>query len=516
MNIGICRVQKIPAPKDIAGIQLHNRRERDHSNTNPDIDRARSSENYSIIVKPIGEGCKILSCFGKGLQDTGKSYNALIDERIEAGYTGKRAVRKDAVRCCEVLFTASGDFFDQHPDRREAFFMECVVFAAKRFGAANIIAATVHMDEDTPHMHLDFVPLTADGRLSAKSVLGGRKEMQQLQDDFFEQVGKKFGLERGTRADLDDPDADRPRKHLTVRELKAETEAQLSEQQQLIQQQQEILDRMQEQEQQQLAAAEAQLAEQQKKLEQMQEQGRRTEANNRRHEEYFDKLMHEQGEAVRKASEAKAQQQMAESETTALDQEILAKKGQLSLLDTQCRIAAGELQKTMELQAKAAKKHKVGSIFGGDTVTCDKSAYEDLVLTCSTVKETMTTARKLMIAVEERARQLDEQAAEIEPLHTQRQIALRSAQAEKEKYERLQQEESQLIEQRAAELADTRIGALFKKVPDSRRERLEDFCRGLRLSDGRTALEAFEDLEQQLQKQLQQQYRQQGRGGRTL
>lgn len=515
MSIGICRVQKIPAPKDIAGIQLHNRRERDHSNTNPDIDRTRSSENYSIIVKAIGEGFRVRSYCSEGLRDTDKSYNALIDERIKAGYTGKRAVRKDAVRCCEVLFTASGDFFDQHPDRREGFFMECVVFAAKRFGAANIIAATVHMDEDTPHLHLDFVPLTADGRLSAKSVLGGRKEMQQLQDDFYEQVGKKFGLERGTRADLDDPDADRPRKHLTVRELKAETEAQLSEQQQLIQQKQEMLDRMQEQEQKQMAAAAAQLAEQQKKLEQIQEQGRRTEENNRRHEEYFDKLMHEQGEAVRKASEAKSQQQQAAEETAALAQEIREQKGQLALLDTQCRIASAELQKTMILQAKAAKKHKVG-IFSGDTVTCDRSAYEELVSTCAAVQDTMTTARKLMIAVEERARQLDEQAAEIEPLHTQRQIALRSVQAEKERYERLQQEESQLIEQRAAELADTRIGALFKKVPDSRRERLEDFCRGLRLSDGRTALEAFENLEQQLQKQLQQQYRQQGRGGRTL
>ena len=89
MNIGICRVQKIPAPKDIAGIQLHNRRERDHSNTNPDIDRARSSENYSIIVKPIGEGCKILSCFGKGLQDTGKSYNGLLEKMLS-----------DAAKCC--------------------------------------------------------------------------------------------------------------------------------------------------------------------------------------------------------------------------------------------------------------------------------------------------------------------------------------------------------------------------------------------------------------------------------
>lgn len=64
--------------------------------------------------------------------------------------------------------------------------------------------------------------MTADGRLSAKSILGGKKELQQLQDDFFVEVSQRWGLERGNRADLDNPD-DRPRKHLFVAELKEKT-----------------------------------------------------------------------------------------------------------------------------------------------------------------------------------------------------------------------------------------------------------------------------------------------------
>ena len=147
MSIAICRIQKIGSPK--------------------------GNFTYDIRANVRIEG-------------SSKPYNALVDERIQEGYKGKKAVRKDAVRCCEVLFTASGDFFDNHPDQTRPFFLDCIKFAVHRFGSKNIFAATVHMDEDTPHMHLDFVPLTRDGRLSAKAVLGGRKEMQQLQDDFYE------------------------------------------------------------------------------------------------------------------------------------------------------------------------------------------------------------------------------------------------------------------------------------------------------------------------------------------
>ncbi len=53
------------------------------------------------------------------------------------------------------------------------------------------------MDEATPHMHLGLVPVTKDGRLSAKSIFT-KVELQALQTAFAEQVGAKYGLERGT------------------------------------------------------------------------------------------------------------------------------------------------------------------------------------------------------------------------------------------------------------------------------------------------------------------------------
>lgn len=78
------------------------------------------------------------------------------------------------------------------------------------------------MDEATPHMHLEFVPLTADGRLSAKECIGsGSKALQQLQDDFYKAVGIPFGLERGNRADL--TNGEKPRRHQKVSEYKAST-----------------------------------------------------------------------------------------------------------------------------------------------------------------------------------------------------------------------------------------------------------------------------------------------------
>ena len=201
MSFGVCRVEKIKGAAAVAGLQIHNNRERMHSNTNPDIDRSRSELNYSLIE-----------------QDS-HNYNKLIEERLQQGYKGKKAIRKDAVKMCEMLFTSDGNFFSRLSEQEQRqFFLDCFEFAAQRYGKENIIAATVHLDEATPHMHLDFVPLTPDGRLSAKDLLGGRKEMQQLQDDFYSTVSSKYGLERGSRADLES--GDRPRKHLETAEYK--------------------------------------------------------------------------------------------------------------------------------------------------------------------------------------------------------------------------------------------------------------------------------------------------------
>ena len=57
------------------------------------------------------------------------------------------------------------------------------------------------MDEKTPHMHLSFVPLTEDGRLCAKEIVGNKKKLTQWQDRFWEHMVKKYpDLERGESA----------------------------------------------------------------------------------------------------------------------------------------------------------------------------------------------------------------------------------------------------------------------------------------------------------------------------
>lgn len=215
MSYAICRVQKIKGASGIVGLQIHNERQREHSNTNPDIDHSRSGNNYSLI------------------STNGKGYNVLADERIAEGYKGQKAIRKDAVKVCEILFTSDTAFFEksnrdrilkpkEKTDKERTFFKECLSWAEKRFGKENIISAIVHLDETTPHLHVDFVTLTSDGRLSAKEVLGGRYDLQRMQDGFFEQVGKRWGMERGERADLDNPEAPKPVKNRTTAEYKKE------------------------------------------------------------------------------------------------------------------------------------------------------------------------------------------------------------------------------------------------------------------------------------------------------
>ena len=57
------------------------------------------------------------------------------------------------------------------------------------------------MDEKTPHMHLCFVPITADGRLSAKDIVGNKKKLTQWQDEYWAYMVKKYpDLERGESA----------------------------------------------------------------------------------------------------------------------------------------------------------------------------------------------------------------------------------------------------------------------------------------------------------------------------
>ena len=93
----------------------------------------------------------------------------------------------------DTLITASPEFFTGRSKQEvQAYFTEAVAFMEKKVGVGNIFSAVVHMDEKTPHLHLCFTPITKDGRLSAKEVLGNRAQLSQWQDEFHAHMKKGF------------------------------------------------------------------------------------------------------------------------------------------------------------------------------------------------------------------------------------------------------------------------------------------------------------------------------------
>ena len=111
-------------------------------------------------------------------------------------------VRKDSVRVVEALVTASPEFFKgKSRSEIKAYFEYALEFLRSKQDSKTFISAVVHMDEKTPHLHLCFVPLTADGRLSAKEIVGNRKNLVKWQDEFWQHMVKQYPeLERGESA----------------------------------------------------------------------------------------------------------------------------------------------------------------------------------------------------------------------------------------------------------------------------------------------------------------------------
>ncbi|MCJ8167655.1 plasmid recombination protein [Pontibacter sp. E15-1] len=124
-----------------------------------------------------------------------------INRRIEQGYQGKKAIRKDAVKFLSLVLTGSHEDMAElasDPARFKKWQQANYDFVAKEFGEGNIMRFVLHMDEKTPHLHAIVVPLTEDGRLSAKEIMGNKKSLSLRQDRYAEAV-QPFGLTRGVR-----------------------------------------------------------------------------------------------------------------------------------------------------------------------------------------------------------------------------------------------------------------------------------------------------------------------------
>jgi hypothetical protein len=191
--------------ENLKGIFRHNeRRNKNYSNEN--IDKEKLYLNYS-------------------LKSPQYSYEKEFD-KIREKYSLKGQIKSVSNIACEYIITSDHDYFEiigEEETRR--FFETAYKFVAeyKNLGEQYIMSAKVHMDEQTPHMHLVFLPVvhTTDkkgnyiDKLACSEFWKEKDSYRQLQDAFYNYMVKNgFDLQRGLSKE------ETNREHYSVEEYK--------------------------------------------------------------------------------------------------------------------------------------------------------------------------------------------------------------------------------------------------------------------------------------------------------
>ena len=174
-NFAIIRMNKIKTKSSFINLQRHNFR----LNHTPNADNSKTHLNENL----------------RNFEESEKVFDDFFSN--ENSKFVKR--RKNAVLAVDFLMTASPDFFNNTTDEEiKNFFDDCKKFIADKHGYENILNASIHYDEQTPHMHLTIVPVNEHGRLNCRSFYGMPFQLRKLQDDFAEMAKKQgYDLKRG-------------------------------------------------------------------------------------------------------------------------------------------------------------------------------------------------------------------------------------------------------------------------------------------------------------------------------
>lgn len=190
---------------NLKGIFRHNeRRNKNYSNDN--IDKEKSYLNYS-------------------LKKSKYSYEKEFD-RIREEYNLKGQIKTVSNIACEYIITSDKEFFERIGEKETKRYFEVAykfVCKYKNLREQYILSAKVHMDEQSPHMHLVFLPVvhTKDkkgndiDKLACSEFWKEKDSYRQLQNAFYDyMVSHNFELERGL------PKEETGRQHIDLKEYK--------------------------------------------------------------------------------------------------------------------------------------------------------------------------------------------------------------------------------------------------------------------------------------------------------
>lgn len=189
MSYAIIRNEKYTKDEMIKLAPHNERFKKKYSNRN--IDLSKTSQNYHLKLPKENTYLK--------------EYNRLIKENN----LSQGQLHKNSIYVCEVILTSDNTFFNEIGKKEtKRYFQECFKFMTKYkgIGKENILTAVVHLDEETPHMHLVYIPVisTKDKKgntirkISASEFWKGKDSYKKLQNQFYKYITEKgFDLERG-------------------------------------------------------------------------------------------------------------------------------------------------------------------------------------------------------------------------------------------------------------------------------------------------------------------------------
>ena len=191
--------------ENLKGIYRHNeRKNKNYSNAN--IDKEKSYLNYSIKYPQY-------------------SYEKEFD-KIKEKYNLKGQIKTVSNIACEYIITSDKEFFERIGEAETKRYFETAyqfVSEYKDLGQQYIMSAKVHMDEETPHMHLIFLPVVhttdkkgnAIDKLACSEFWKEKDSYRRLQDAFYQYMtSHNFELERGVSKE------ETGREHIDIKEYK--------------------------------------------------------------------------------------------------------------------------------------------------------------------------------------------------------------------------------------------------------------------------------------------------------
>jgi regulator of replication initiation timing len=187
MSFAILRIAKLTTTAAIGGSSGHVAR----TQNTPNADPKKTPSNVDLV----GAGATPEANIQARLAQIVKAREA----------AGGPKLRSDAVPAVEILLTASPEFFEKLDSAGiKAWADHSVKFMKDKYGVKNVVHATLHLDEHTPHIHAYHVPQSVDSKnrptLSAKRYYGGKIALSKLQTGYAKHVAKlNPELQRGLR-----------------------------------------------------------------------------------------------------------------------------------------------------------------------------------------------------------------------------------------------------------------------------------------------------------------------------